>query len=595
MSTKSNISGGGTKSNSASSKSELAAALKSCRGSFIGVGLVSSVTNILMLTGPFFMLELYDRVLPSRSIPTLIGLGALAAVLFAFQGLLEWIRGRILVRIGGALDEILSLRVHDALVRAPLKGKVGGDGLQPLRDLDQVRSFLSSPGPMALFDFPWIPFYLGICFLFHVLIGLAATIGGLILVFLTYLTEVRTRGPAKAAVTFAATRNALAEAGRRNAEVLQAMGMAGRVGAVWARTNSEYMASQRRATDVAGGLGALSKVLRLALQSAVLGLGGYLAIRQEATAGVIIASSILTARALAPVELAIANWKGFVAARQSWRRLTQLLTLLPAREEPMALAAPSAELLVEAVSLAAPGSRTFVVRDVNFALKAGNGLGIIGPSAAGKSSLVRGLVGVWAPVQGTIRLDGAALDQWSCEDLGRHIGYLPQDVELFDGTVAENIARFHAQADPPAIIAAAKQAGVNDLILRLPQGYETRIGEGGMALSAGQRQRVALARALYGDPFLIVLDEPNSNLDHEGEEALTKAILGVRTRGGIVIVVSHRATALASVDLILVMKEGKSQAFGPRDEVMAKIIRRFPAPVAPATPLRVVAESGQAS
>jgi len=595
VSTKSNISGGGTKSNSASSKSELAAALKSCRGSFIGVGLVSSVTNILMLTGPFFMLELYDRVLPSRSIPTLIGLGALAAVLFAFQGLLEWIRGRILVRIGGALDEILSLRVHDALVRAPLKGKVGGDGLQPLRDLDQVRSFLSSPGPMALFDFPWIPFYLGICFLFHVLIGLAATIGGLILVFLTYLTEVRTRGPAKAAVTFAATRNALAEAGRRNAEVLQAMGMAGRVGAVWARTNSEYMASQRRATDVAGGLGALSKVLRLALQSAVLGLGGYLAIRQEATAGVIIASSILTARALAPVELAIANWKGFVAARQSWRRLTELLTLLPAREEPMALAAPSAELLVEAVSLAAPGSRTFVVRDVNFALKAGNGLGIIGPSAAGKSSLVRGLVGVWAPVQGTIRLDGAALDQWSCEDLGRHIGYLPQDVELFDGTVAENIARFHAQADPPAIIAAAKQAGVNDLILRLPQGYETRIGEGGMALSAGQRQRVALARALYGDPFLIVLDEPNSNLDHEGEEALTKAILGVRTRGGIVIVVSHRATALASVDLILVMKEGKSQDFGPRDEVMAKIIRRFPAPVAPATPLRVVAESGQAS
>jgi ATP-binding cassette, subfamily C, type I secretion system permease/ATPase len=303
----------------------------------------------------------------------------------------------------------------------------------------------------------------------------------------------------------------------------------------------------------------------------------------------------LTARALAPVELAIANWKGFVAARQSWRRLTELLILLPAREEPMALAAPSAELLVEAVSLAAPGGRTFVVRDVSFALKAGNGLGIIGPSAAGKSSLVRGLVGVWAPAQGTIRLDGAALDQWSCEDLGRHIGYLPQDVELFDGTVAENIARFHAQADPMAIIAAAKQAGVNDLILRLPQGYETRIGEGGMALSAGQRQRIALARALYGDPFLIVLDEPNSNLDHEGEEALTKAIFGVRTRGGIVIVVSHRATALASVDLILLMREGKTQAFGPRDEVMTKIVRRSAAPVAPATPLRVVAESGQAS
>jgi ATP-binding cassette subfamily C protein len=568
-------------------------ALRSCRGAFVGVGLVSSVSNILMLTGPFFMLELYDRVIPSRSVPTLIGLGVLAGAMYAFQGLMEAIRGRVLVRIGEALDEALNRRVFDALVRMPLKAKAGGDGLQPLRDLDNVRSFLASPGPMALFDFPWIPLYLGLCFLFHVAIGLAAMAGGLILIALTWLTEIQTRGPTKAAMTYLAARNTLAEAGRRNAEVLQAMGMASRFGATWEQVNGRYMASQRRAADVAGGLGAASKVLRLALQSAILGLGGYLAIRQEATAGIIIASSIITSRALAPVELAIANWKGFVAARQSWRRLNDLLGLLPRRTEPMALPAPTVSLAAAGISIVPPGGRALVVQDVGFALKAGDGLGIIGTSASGKSSLVRALVGVWTPARGTVRLDGAALDQWSADALGRHVGYLPQSVELFDGTVAENIARFDPQADPEKVIAAARQAAVHELVLRLPDGYETRLGEGGSSLSTGQRQRIALARALYGDPFLVVLDEPTSNLDHEGEEALTSAIAGVRARGGIAIVVAHRPSALVGVDLVLVMGDGKALAFGPKQEVLARALRRPATPAA--MPVRLVPEAGAAS
>jgi ATP-binding cassette subfamily C protein len=342
---------------------------------------------------------------------------------------------------------------------------------------------------------------------------------------------------------------------------------------LWAEANAQYMQSQQRTADVAGGLGAISKVFRMALQSAVLALGAYLVIQQEATAGIIIASSILTARALAPVELAIANWKGFVAARQSWARLKELLARLPAQEPPLALPKPRMALTVESVAAVAPGQQKLLVQDASFALRAGSAVGVIGPSGSGKSSLVRLLVGVWTPARGKVRLDGAALEQWDPEALGRHIGYLPQDVELFAGTVAQNIARFEPEAKAEDVIAAAQAAGVHDLILRLPDGYETQIGEGGMALSAGQRQRIALARALYDEPFLVVLDEPNSNLDAEGEQALTQAMLGVRARGGVVVVVAHRPSALASVDLVLMMAEGRVQAFGPKDEVLSKALR----------------------
>jgi ATP-binding cassette subfamily C protein len=417
-----------------------------------------------------------------------------------------------------------------------------------------------------------MPLYIGIVFAFHTVLGITATIGAMILIGLTLLTEFFARRPMKAASGFSQTRTGLAEASRRNAEVMAAMGMAGRINARWNEVNQSYLTSQQRASDVAGGFGSVSKALRLMLQSAVLGIGAYLVINQAATAGIIIAAAILVARALAPVDLAIGQWKGFVAARQGWKHLNQLLEQLPARDEPMALPAPKECLGVEHASAVPPGDKKLVVHDVNFQLETGQGLGIIGPSASGKSSLVRMIVGAWHPAQGRIRLDGAALDQWSPEALGAHIGYLPQDVELFAGTVTENIARFEPEAKSEDIIAAAKAAGVHELIVALPQGYETEIGEGGQVLSAGQRQRIALARALYGEPFLVVLDEPNSNLDSEGEAALTQAIAGVRQRDGIVIVVAHRPSALASVDLVLVLAKGNVVSFGPKDEVLPKVL-----------------------
>jgi PrtD family type I secretion system ABC transporter len=559
-------------SSQAMPRSELAQALSSFRSTFVSIGLFSGMCNVLMLTGAFFMLQIYDRVLPSRSVPTLVALATLVAILFAFLAILDMVRSRILIRIGASLDDALSARVYDAIVRLPLRTGVRGDGLQPLRDLDAVRAFLSGPGPTALFDLPWLPLYLAIIFAFHIALGIAALIGAIVLITLTLITEALARRPMKEASEFAVNRNALAEASRRNAEVLAAMGMSGRINARWNAANQNYLGSHRQVSDVVGGFGSVSKALRMMLQSAVLGIGAYLVINQAATAGIIIAASILTARALAPVDLALANWKGFVAARQSWERLTKLLKLLPANETPMTLPAPDKSLVVEHASAVPPGQKKVVVHDVGFKLTSGDGLGIVGPSASGKSSLVRMIVGAWSPARGNIRLDGAALDQWVPEELGRHVGYLPQDVELFAGTVAENIARFESGAASEDIIDAARAAGVHDLVVGLPDGYETEIGEQGQVLSAGQRQRIALARALYGEPFLVVLDEPNSNLDSDGETALTRAILGVRKRGGIVVVVAHRPSALAALDLILVLAKGGVVSFGPKDEVLPKIL-----------------------
>lgn len=573
-------------------RSELAQALAACRGAFYGTAVISGMSNVLMLTGAMFMLEIYDRVLPSRSMPTLVGLLALAAGLYAALGLLDAIRGRILVRIGGSLDEALSGRVYDTLIRQPLRAGAPNDNTQPLRDLDAIRSYLSGLGPVALFDLPWIPLYLAICFVFHPLIGFTALAGAIVLIALTLLIEILMRAPTKAATEAAIQRNWLAEASRRNSEALIAMGMAGRLAARWNEANQKYMRSQREASDLGGGLGAISKVLRMMLQSAVLAVGAYLVIHQEASAGIIIAGSILSARALAPVDLAIAHWKGFVTARQSWQRLNKLLAVSPKQTAPMQLQPPVQRLSIENVSGAPPGVPKLVVQDVAFHLEAGQGLGIIGPSGSGKSSLARLLVGVWQPLRGNVRLDGAALNQWSPDALGRHIGYLPQDVELLAGTVAQNIARFEPEADNDAVIAAAKAVGVHDLIVRLPSGYDTPIGEQGSALSAGQAQRIALARAVYRDPFLVVLDEPNSNLDSEGEEALTKAIMGVRERMGIVIVVAHRPSAIAGVDQLLMMNQGRMQAFGPKDEILSKVLQR---PLAMPRPLKVVPESGSAS
>lgn len=565
-------------SQSAEARSELAEALSKCRGAFVSVGAFSALVNLLMLTGPLFMLQIYDRVLPSRSIPTLVGLAILMAALYSFQALLEAIRGRMLVRIGSHLDASLADRVYDSVVRLPLKMRGGADGLQPLRDLDHIRNFLSSGGPSALADLPWTPVYLAVCFLFHPLIGITAVIGGIVLSVITLCTEVFTRAPIKAAASHQSARNALLEASRRNAEVVRAMGMSPKLGARWGSANTDHLNSQRRASDVAGGLGSLSKAFRMLLQSAVLAVGAYLVIHQEASPGIIIAGAILVGRALAPIDLAIANWKSFISARQGWRRLSNLLAMLPTGKEPLPLPAPNHSMSVESVSAVPPGDRRLVLHDVSFELKAGNGLGVIGPSGSGKSSLARLLVGVWQPARGKVRVDGAALEQWSPELLGGHIGYLPQDVELFEGTITENIARFEPEPEAEKVIAAARAAGAHALILSLPQGYDTAIGEAGARLSAGQRQRIALARALYGDPFLVVLDEPNSNLDDEGDRALTSAIAGVRERGGIIVVIAHRPSGLAAVDQVLVLAQGQKVRIGPKEEVLRAVLR--PAAVA---------------
>jgi PrtD family type I secretion system ABC transporter len=559
---------------------KLRATLRLCRGTLITLGVFSGVSNILMLTGSIFMLEIYDRVLPSRNVATLVGLSILVLILFAFQGAIDVVRGRINARIGRLINAELSHQVYAAIIQMPLKARGDGDGMQPLRDLDQLRSFLSSWGPSAFFDLPWMPLYLILLFLFHFWIGMTALVGAIVLVAVTLLTEFKTKEPTKVAAGFARTRSALAVAGRRNAEVLQAMGMAGRATAMWSASNRDYLLAHERASDVATGLGGFSKVFRMMLQSAVLAVGAFLVIHDEATAGIIIASSILTSRALAPVELVIANWKGFVAARQSAGRLNKLLTLFPEECEPLTLPPPKMGISVQAISVTPPGEQKLVVNNVSFEIKAGQGLGIIGPSGSGKTSLARALVGVWQPARGKIRLDDAALDHWSHEARGRHIGYLPQDVELFEGTIAENICRFDKSADPKAILGAAQAANVHKLILSFPAGYATRIGESGMALSAGQRQRVALARALYGNPFFIVLDEPSSNLDSEGEEALTQAILGVRDRGGVAIIIAHRPSALAAVDQVLVMENGAAGMFGKKDDVLRAVMRRVPLPAA---------------
>ena len=570
--------------------SELVAALNACRRAFLAIALFSGMSNLLMLSGALFMLEIYDRVLPSRSVPTLIALLFLVTGLYAAQGFIDAIRSRILVRVGQSLDESLSLRVYDTNVRLPLTIGSRGDGTQPVRDLDTVRGFLSGAGPLALFDLPWMPVYLAICFLFHTYIGLTALFGAMVLVTLTVVTEVKTRQPTRSATQFAMARNTLLEASRRNAEAITAMGMTSRIARRWNELNRNYIASSGRAGDVTGGLGAASKVLRLLLQSAILAVGAWLVIHQESTPGIIIAGSILGARALAPIDLAIANWRGFVGARQSWQRLERLLGHLPAQSELMPLQAPTKTLAVQNAAVSPPGEHKIVCQDANFTLTAGKALGVIGPTASGKSSLARLLVGVWAPARGSVRLDGATLDQWSPEALGRHVGYLPQDVELFPGNVAQNIARFEDPPNPAAVLAAAEAAGVHDMIVNLPDGYETSVGESGSALSAGQAQRIALARALYRDPFLVVLDEPNSNLDAEGDEALTRAILGLRSRGAIAIVVAHRPSAIAGVDYILVMGKGRQQQFGAKEEVL----NRVAAPTAPQRALKVVPGEGGA-
>ncbi len=544
------------------------------------VAAFSGVINVLALTGSFYMLQVYDRVLPSQSVATLIGLSILILLLFSIGGALEFIRSRIMSRVGNSLDLTLSPKIFKAVQLMPLRTRGVSDGMQPLRDLDQVRNFMAGPGLTALFDLPWIPIYLFFVYMLHPMLALVAAGGAALLVLLTILTEYKSSKPMLAAAAAGSRRLALAESARRNAEAAFAMGLTSAIGRRYEALNADYLAHQMKASDAAGGIGNVTKVLRLLLQSAVLGLGGYLVIQHELTAGAIIAASITVSRSLAPIEASITHWKGFVSARHAMARLGELLAAVRNQErDVVALPAPQRILRVEQLFVAPPGQTDAILRNVTFSAEHGDAIGIIGPSGSGKSTLARALVGVWLPMNksGSVRLDGASLDQWQPEALGRHIGYMPQDVELFSGTVADNIARFDPTAASDDIVAAAKAAGAHDLIVSLQDGYQTVIGEGGRALSGGERQRVALARALYGDPFLVVLDEPNASLDASGDFALSDAIMGVRKRGGIAVVIAHRPSALSAVNRVLALAHGQVRAFGPKDEVLRTVLQSVPA------------------
>jgi len=572
--------------------SELRSALARSRSALITVGWLSAIINILLLGGPIYMLLIYDSVMPSGSTATLFGLLIMIAVVYGFQGLFDLMRVRILADVAAALDARMTGRVHSAVAAHALHaGDSESDGLSAIRDLDSVRGFLSSPGPGALMDLPWLILFLGLLTALHVWLGVTALVGAALLIGLTYLNDRSAQAPSEQAASARAYRSKLASDNLRHVEVIRALGMSERMHDRWLTANAQYNTAQDAITRTGSLISGISRIFRLFLQSLVLTVGALLYLGGEASGGIVFAASILAARALAPIDQAIVHWGPFTNARQGWNRLEQLLDDFPDKAAGQTqLPPPHNALAVQDLSVAPPGSSEPVLEEIDFRLNAGDAMGIIGPSAAGKTTLARALVGLWQPVTGAVRLDGASLDQWASTDLGAHLGYLPQHVELFDGSVADNIARF--ESDPPseAIIDAAKKAGVHDLILGLADGYDTRIGQGALQLSAGQRQRIGLARALYRDPFLVVLDEPNSNLDAEGEAALDVAIANARERGAIVALVAHRPAALRRVNRVLVLNEGRVSAFGDRDKVLA----RMATPATPARPVGVPDTSGQA-
>lgn len=547
--------------------SDMREALQPIGKSLLPVAVISGVLNILMLGGSFFMLLVYDEVLPSRSLPTLAGLLLIVACVYAFQAFLDFVRGRIMVQLGSLFARRISMRVLDVLSRFELTAGPLASGTQPVRDLDQVRSFLSGPGPLAILDLPWVLLFLAILFLFHWSLGVLALLGVLVMIALMVITDRLTQRRTEEIVQLGSQRFNSAEAVRRNAETLRALGMGRSRRDSWATLESRYLAANDGLARFAGSMSSTTRSFRMMLQSSVLALGAYLVIDGQATGGVIIAGSIISARALAPVEQTIAQWKGAINSLQAFKRLRMMFAEVPEAHPPMALPVPKNSLDVQALTCGPPGRRLITIAEITFSLEAGDGLAVVGRSGSGKSTLARAICGIWPALRGHVRLDGASLDQWSPDDLGAALGYLPQSVELFDGTIAQNIARFDPTARPEDILAAAHAADIHEMVTRFEGGYEYLVGPGGGSLSAGQMQRVALARALYKNPFLIVLDEPNSNLDGAGEIALGQAIEGARQRGAIVIVIAHRPNILTHVSHVLIMNNGRLQEFGKRDEV----------------------------
>ncbi|KAF2395135.1 MULTISPECIES: type I secretion system permease/ATPase [Pseudomonas] len=541
-------------------------ALGDYKSILISVGCFTALINVLMLVPSIYMLQVYDRVLSSQNETTLAMLSLMVVGFFVFIGMLEVVRSFIVIRIGSQLERRFNLRVYQAAFERNLfKGE--GNAGQSLGDLTHIRQFVTGPALFAFFDAPWFPVYLFVIFLFNVWLGVLATAGAVLLIGLACLNEAMTKKPLGEAAGFSQKSSQLATSHLHNAETIQAMGMLGVLRKRWFQVHSRFLGLQNQASDTGAVISSLSKTLRLCLQSLVLGLGALLVIKGDMTAGMMIAGSILMGRVLSPIDQLIAVWKQWSGAKLAYRRLDALLQAYPPSDEAMALPAPKGQITFEQVSAGPPGQRAATLHMVNFSLGAGEVLGVLGASGSGKSTLARVLVGVWPTLGGTVRLDGADIHRWNRDDLGPYIGYLPQDIELFSGSIAENIARFR-DADPQKVVEAAQHAGVHELILRMPQGYDTVLGEDGSGLSGGQKQRVALARALYGNPSLVVLDEPNSNLDTVGEAALAGAIAHMKARGTSVILVTHRSSALAQADKLLVLNDGRLQAYGPSQEVL---------------------------
>ena len=528
---------------------------------------MSVLINLLMLTGPIYMLQIYDRVLSSKSVPTLIALSLLMVALFACMWFFDRIRARIATRIGTEIDNELNGPAFTAWINQGRFGPIA-ERHKPLNDLGQVRSFLSGPGPTAIFDLPWIPIYVAVIFMLHWTLGVIAVIGTIVIIIAAILNEFTTRKPLEDSNRTRRQSMDVADTAFRNADVINALGMGRTVQDRWIAQNEEYSDAVLRSGDRVNEFSVFSKSFRMGLQSGILGAGAALAIVQIITPGTMIAASIIMGRALAPVQSALAHWKSYSHAKQAYARLDEFFLLFPQGDPNLKLPTPVGKLEVENLHAAPPGSQVPTLKGLNFNLEPGQGLGVIGPAASGKTTLARLLVGLWMPFSGSVRLDGATLDQWSPEALGPHIGYLPQRVELLHGTIGENISRFAAVPDSDAMIKAAIAAGVHELILKMENGYDTPVDVNGTALSGGQIQRIALARALYGDPALIVLDEPNANLDVDGDAALSDAILKLRGRNKTVIVMTHRPSVLASLDMVLMLNDGEQVAFRAREEVL---------------------------
>ena len=550
---------------------ELKAARRESRGLYWAVGIFSFFANLLMLTGPMYMLQVYDRVLGSRSEETLIALSMLVAFLYGMMGLLDFSRGRIMGRVGARFQARLDRRVFDAVVR---KSAVAPDAKAQtgLRDLESVQRLMSSPVLMAAFDIPWTPFFLAGIAIFHPWLGMLAVVGGTLLVIATFLNQSVSRTPMLKANMAQHQSELLGEQIRTEAEMVSAMGMRTAAFDRWQIARDKSLEAQVKAADIGGGFTSSTKTFRLFLQSAMLGLGAYLVLLNELTPGAMIAGSILLGRALAPIEMAIGQWPAVQRARQGWGTLSELLSEVPPEQPRTELPAPKANLEVYQLSVVPPGEQQAALRMVSFGLKPGQALGVIGPSGAGKSTLARALTGVWRPAGGKVRLDGATLDQYDPDRLGEYIGYLPQRVQLFEGTIAENISRLSNAPDAAKVVAAAKKAAAHDMIVKLPDGYDTRISPNGGRLSGGQIQRIGLARAMYADPVILVLDEPNSNLDNDGSMALNGAIRAMKSEGKSVLIMAHRPAAIQECDMLLVLDGGMRTAFGPKDDVLREMV-----------------------